>query len=1480
MSHPSALKLSVPLLCGALVTCLCGAVAAAGAAEPPPRFVTPITRDALDGDAFAQWVDGVESLVPGSEARDGANAVVWTQRQPSDWRGITFGGRLAPGPRHLRIGLTEPIAAGTVLARGGGRLSVLKADAPYPGDLADESHWLPAERLIPGGGGPVAVGTAEAGREDFAWWVLPPGTTTRALRFTHVARPVESDPAGWLGGVWVLSERVANLAPQATATADGRPEAAGLVLDGQHNDWQTWSNAEIGNDADPVVSPDRPETLTAAWSRPVRLDGVSLLWSGFAAVTVEAFAGGPDDPVDGAADALWRTVASADDLETFYPKPLGPNWLAFDAPVETRALRLRITAGSTGAHGHLDRHKNGGRRVWLGELAALTDLGDAPLSSVLPPPPEESRPPIPVRFSLEKPGVVTLVIEDEAGRRVRNLIAETPFEAGEHTVWWDGSDDLARDLDAPQHGLYHIPVRPVAPGTYTVRGLVRDPLALKYEMSVYSAGKPPWRTADDTGYWMTNHTPPGAATFVPGARTADGQPLIFLGAYVSEGGHGLQWVREDGVKVGGQGHVGGTWVGAPTLTADLGANHIEGDLCYVASVWEGALSIDAKTKTFADRNVVKFKLGDDPLIKERNAADAAVEELVGFDGGRQKFVLMDVAARDGRMVLSFPRQHELRVFNLKTGAQTGAVSLHAPRGVCFDPQGRLLAIGGDRVLRSEWTGDPADVHWRDVGADGLEDPRMLATDAAGRIYISDLGSAHQVKVFGPDGAFLKAIGTPGAPSVGPYDPTHMNRPHGLTVDGRGRVWVTERDFRPKRVSVWDPRFDQPGDAELVRAFYGPTEYGGGGVLDPLDKTRFYYKGMEFRLDWETGEDQLVRVFNRPPEWAASHYGPFSPDTPLYPDGDATNRYFTSCYTTSPTGGWPAAFVWKDEPEQARAVGGLGSAHHWDLLKTDPFAARWPEGVDPLGPSHRNSAVFHWADESGDGVPQPEEVEILPGRCGGVTITKDLAAVFARLDGQVARIPARLDAAGVPHWDAAPVVLIDGAQGPASSGGDQALTLQSEQNPDGWTVCTNAPAPFSNHGLGGARNGEPRWSYPSLWPGLHASHEAAVPDRPGLIVGHTRLLGGWIAPPTPDRPAGEPMFVVNGNMGNAYVLTADGLFVGTLFHDVRTRPVWGMPKAVRGMDVTDVSLHDENFWPSVTQTADGTVYLVDGARTSLVRVDGLDSVRRLPPTTLEVTPDDLNAARRWFAENERRRQAGAIRTVATVPLTDAAPTVDGDLSDWPADTRWAVIDRRGTKANFNSNSRPYEADAAVRIADGALFAAYRTGEKDLLKNAGGAPQSLFQTGGALDLMLAAVPESDPTAERPVAEGDLRLLVTRVDGETRAVLYRGVVPGTAEPVGFSSPWRTITLDEVTDVSDRVDLADDGTGNFEVRVPLDLLGWNPQPGETYRGDLGLLRGNGRETTQRVYWSNKATAITSDVPSEAELQPSLWGRWEVTAE
>ena len=394
-----------------------------------------------------------------------------------------------------------------------------------------------------------------------------------------------------------------------------------------------------------------------------------------------------------------------------------------------------------------------------------------------------------------------------------------------------------------------------------------------------------------------------------------------------------------------------------------------------------------------------------------------------------------------------------------------------------------------------------------------------------------------------------------------------------------------------------------------------------------------------------------------------------------------------------------------------------------------------------------------------------------------------------------------------------------------------------------------------------------WSYPSLWPGLHASHEAPVPDRPGVVVGHTRLVGDIITPTN-----GEPMFLLNGNHGPIYVFTVDGLFVGQIFQEMRVGRPWSMPLAPRGMLLNDITPSDENFWPFVTQTADG-IYLSAGRTNSIVKVEGLETVRRLPTADLTVTPDALDRARESMARAEAARQASQGRGVLVVPIREKAPTVDGKLDDW-ADAEWIDIDKRGTRAYFNSDKKPYDVTAAARVSGDRLFVAWRTGDKDLLQNSGETPNALFKTGGALDLMIAADPKANPKRTQPAA-GDQRLLVTMVAGKPRAMLYQAVVPGTKEPVPFSSPWRTITLDRVTDVSDKIELAA-ADGNYELAVPLSLLGLEPRPGLELRGDVGILRGQGGVTTQRVYWSNKATAIVADVPSEAELRPALWGRWK----
>ena len=206
---------------------------------------------------------------------------------------------------------------------------------------------------------------------------------------------------------------------------------------------------------------------------------------------------------------------------------------------------------------------------------------------------EPAHPPIPVRFTLAEPGFVTLVIEDAGGMRVRNLVSETPFPKGENVVWWDGLDDLGRDTDAAKHAVYHIPGKLVAAGAYRVRGLVRPEVNLRYEMTAYHPGNPPWLTKDRSSGWLANHTPPSAVLFVPpgAAPEREGHPApggqILVGSFVSEGGSGLAWLDTDGHKLHGQEWVGGVWTGATQLCRDEGDRPVPGVYAYTGSAWRG-----------------------------------------------------------------------------------------------------------------------------------------------------------------------------------------------------------------------------------------------------------------------------------------------------------------------------------------------------------------------------------------------------------------------------------------------------------------------------------------------------------------------------------------------------------------------------------------------------------------------------------------------------------------------------------------------------------------------------------------------------------------------------------------------------------------------------------------------------------------------------------------------------------------------------
>lgn len=1010
----------------------------------------------------------------------------------------------------------------------------------------------------------------------------------------------------------------------------------------------------------------------------------------------------------------------------------------------------------------------------------------------------------PIRFRLDRPSTVTMVIEDASGRRVRNLAADIRLPPGDHVLTWDGFDD---GVDTAAGRLR----QRAAPGTYRARGLTHDGLDLIYEFSVYhGGGSSPWFTKDGTGAWMGDHAPPSAVLLLPKgvSPVGGGQAQLFLGSGVGEAGHPLIWVDTDGKKLGGGLKVWG-WYGASVLARDTGAKAVADYYAY------SLFTTRDNDQTKGDLHLVGFDARNGFVELSAHAVHQDI---------RQPGNAVSLAVRDGIAVMSYQGDNVLVLVDVASKRSLGTITLPSPRGLAFASDGRLLVASGTQV--KSFTLDATAMKLGDervVIASGLEDPAQILIDPTGRMLVTDRGASHQLKVFSPDGRLQRTIGKAGGLQLGAYDEQRMQNPNQVAIDDRGRYWVAEEDVLPKRVSIWT------ADGTLVKAIYGGPGYGAGGSIDPQDRTRVYYQhftgAMEFALDWTAGTSRPVAVYHRRDRDPLGNAGNTSPQQPIRLGGRLylTNSEVNFIYKQESTVGlWLMGDDHIARPVMVAGTVRLGHSAGWSELHKPAYSDRLA-GLDTPW------TLFVWSDANHDGEVQPDEVQFRQAKPWERQWGPDRAALANDLSimsdiGLMAK-PVRIDERGIPFYDLAKAEEVGRIEGELMRAADGSL-LGS---------------------LSGLKNGIKIWSYPSRG-------GETPPSIPGEVVAPNRILG---QPITPGRSEAGQIFAINGYKGNIFLFTTDGLFITELGGDIRVKPLWRMPLK-RGEMLPPVSFEDEHFWPTLNRAADGTCYLVAGKEhSSILRLEGLQTIRRRDYAQLALTAQQLAPLSTSYLIPLRPHGRGTMR----VTLAGAAPVVDGRLDEW-RDADWARIDNR--------------ADAAVMVAGDRLHVAWRTGDPGALANAGGDPRFLFKKGGAVDLMIGTDPTADRDRREP-APGDLRLMATMVRGRPVGVLYRAVVPGAdgSKRTVFDSPVGRVEFADVEDISDRIVLAQHD-GDIELSVPLALLGLKPEPQQEILADVGLLRGDGVQTTQRSYWNNQGATIVSDVPSEARLEPANWGEWQ----
>src|SRR5690606_29679336 len=146
--------------------------------------------------------------------------------------------------------------------------------------------------------------------------------------------------------------------------------------------------------------------------------------------------------------------------------------------------------------------------------------------------------------------------------------------------------------------------------------------------------------------------------------------------------------------------------------------------------------------------------------------------------------------------------------------------------------------------------------------------------------------------------------------------------------------------------------------------------------------------------------------------------------------------------------------------------------------------------------------------------------------------------------------------------------------------------------------------------------EVEWTYPNTYPHVHGSHRATMPS-PGLVIGPLKITGVVEV----NERVGHVLHL-RGNLGQDFFLTADGIYIDSMFQDTRL-PGQALPAteaALYDQPLPGCSMGGEPFNGWFGKQDDGVIRLTGAlARQActIMPVQGLDSIQRLPAQSINV-----------------------------------------------------------------------------------------------------------------------------------------------------------------------------------------------------------------------------------------------------------------------
>ncbi len=250
-----------------------------------------------------------------------------------------------------------------------------------------------------------------------------------------------------------------------------------------------------------------------------------------------------------------------------------------------------------------------------------------------------------------------------------------------------------------------------------------------------------------------------------------------------------------------------------------------------------------------------------------------------------------------------------------------------------------------------------------------------------------------------------------------------------------------------------------------------------------------------------------------------------------------------------------------------------------------------------------------------------------------------------------------------------------------------------------------------------------WSYPNPYHSVHGSHRATMP-KPGLLIGSLKTCG---VAHVDDRVGN--VFLIRGNLGQDFLLTSDGLFVGAMFQDGRL-PGESLPDSEQllcGMPLEGLSEGGEPFNGWFGKQADGRIPAYDGhgrEAAMILQVNGLETIRRFNAGPVTVAMSAILQADR---DNTRRAKPAAQSKQYTVARLGKPVALDGNAAAWK-DVAPLSISREG---------QPERATVKLAYDDMNLYLSFDVQDLTPWRNEGRDFARLFKTGDAVDLQLSCI-----------------------------------------------------------------------------------------------------------------------------------------------